>query len=152
VFIVSGGGIEFVRTFSERIYGVSRDRVVGSSIVTKYEMRDGSPKLVRYSEMHFIDDKAGKPVAIQQHVGRRPIAAFGNSDGDFEMLEWVTGGSGLRFGLLVHHDDDDVREFAYDRNWPVGRLARALDEAPKRGWLVASMKNDWNKVFSLSDD
>jgi phosphoserine phosphatase len=147
-FIVSGGGIEFVRPWVERVYGIPPEQVVGSSIKTKFELRDGKPVLMRLAEVHFIDDKAGKPVGIHQQIGRRPIAAFGNSDGDFEMLEWVTAGTGARFGLLVHHDDA-VREFAYDRASAAGKLDRGLDEAPKRGWTVVSMKNDWKRVFTF---
>jgi len=145
-FIVSGGGIEFMRTFSEKTYGVPPDQVVGSSIITKYEVRDGKPVLVREAKLDFYDDHEGKPVAINKFIGLRPIAAFGNSDGDFQMLEWATGGSGPRFGLLVHHDDG-VREFAYNRS-AVGNLERGLDEAPKRGWTVVSMKNDWKQIFA----
>jgi phosphoserine phosphatase len=145
-FIVSGGGIEFMRTFSEKVYGVPPDQVVGSTIITKYEVRDGKPVLVREAKMDFIDDNVGKPVGINKFIGRRPIAAFGNSDGDFQMLEWVTGGTGPRFGLLIHHDDA-AREFAYDRNSGVGKLDRGLDEAPKRGWTVVSMKKDWSRIF-----
>jgi len=145
-FIISGGGIEFMRTFSEEVYGIPPEQVMGSSIVTKYEVRDGKPVLVREPTMDFIDDREGKPVGINQFIGRRPIAAFGNSDGDFAMLEWVTTGAGQRFGLLVHHDDS-VREFAYDRASAVGKLDRGLDEAPKRGWTLVSIKNDWKRVF-----
>jgi len=147
-FIVSGGGIEFVRTFSEKVYGIPPEQVVGSSIVTKLEVRDGRPVLVRESKLDFIDDHEGKPVGINKLIGRRPIAAFGNSDGDFQMLEWVTAGTGPRFGLLIHHDDA-VREFAYDRASAAGKLDRGLDEAPNRGWTVVSMKNDWKRVFAF---
>jgi hypothetical protein len=146
-YIVSGGGIEFMRPWVQRIYGVPPEQVVGSSIKVRYELREGKPILMRLPEIEFIDDKAGKPVGIQQFIGRRPIAAFGNSDGDFEMLEWVTSGPGSRFGLLVHHDDAG-REFAYDRKSPFGRLDRGLDEALKRGWTLVSMKRDWKHVFS----
>ncbi len=146
VFIVSGGGIDFLRVFSEEVYGVPRENVVGSSIVTEYKVVDGKPALVRLPKLNFIDDKAGKPVGIHQHIGRRPILAFGNSDGDFEMLEWTTAGEGPRLGLLVHHDDVE-REFAYDRESSVGRLNRGLDEAAKRGWQVVSMKHDWKQVY-----
>jgi len=149
-FIVSGGGIEFMRTFSEQVYGIPPDQVVGSTIITKYEVRDGKPVLVREAKMDFIDDHAGKPVGINKFIGRRPIAAFGNSDGDFQMLEWVTGGTGPRFGLLVHHDDA-IREFAYDRESGVGKLDRGLDEAPKRGWTVVSMKDDWKTIFPFCE-
>ena len=145
-YIVSGGGVEFMRAFTEKVYGVPPEQVVGSSIKTKFEVRDGKPVIARLSEIDFIDDKAGKPVGIHKFIGRRPIMAFGNSDGDFEMLEWTTSGPGPRFGLIVHHDDA-VREWAYDRESHVGRLKRALDEAPQRGWAVASMQNDWKRVY-----
>jgi phosphoserine phosphatase len=145
-FIVSGGGIEFMRPWTERVYGVPPERVVGSSIKTTYEVRDGKPVLVRLPKIDFIDDKAGKPVGIHRHIGRRPIAAFGNSDGDFQMLEWTTAGAGPRLGLIVHHDDA-YREYAYDRKSAMGRLDRGLDEAAQRGWLVVSMQRDWKRVF-----
>jgi len=145
-YIISGGGIEFIRTFSEAAYGIPPEQVMGSSIVTKYEVRDGKPVLVREAKVDFIDDHDGKPVGINQFIGRRPIAAFGNSDGDYEMLEWVTAGAGPRFGLIVHHDDAEG-EFAYDRGSSIGKLERCLDEAPARGWTVLSMKNDWKHVF-----
>jgi phosphoserine phosphatase len=148
-YIVSGGGVEFVRTFSEKIYGIPPEQVVGSSIETKFEIREGKPVLVRLPKVDFIDDREGKPVGIQKFIGRRPIAAFGNSDGDFAMLQWATAGAGPRFGLLVHHDDAE-REFAYDRKSFVGQLDKGLDEAPKRGWTVVSMKSDWNCVFNWS--
>jgi len=147
VYIVSGGGVEFLRVFAEEIYGVPPEQVIGSSIKTKYEVRDGKPAIVRLPELDFIDDKAGKPVGIHKFIGRRPIAAFGNSDGDFQMLEWTTWGPGARLGLIVHHDDA-AREFAYDRKSPFGRLDRGLDEAGKRGWVVVSMKNDWKSVYA----
>jgi hypothetical protein len=145
-WIVSGGGIEFVRVFSEARYGVPPQQVVGSSVKTKYEIRSGQPAIVRLPQIDFIDDKAGKPVGIHKFIGKRPIAAFGNSDGDFELLEWTTSAPGARLGLIVHHDDAE-REFAYDRNSHVGRLARGLDEGPKRGWTIVSMKNDWRSVY-----
>lgn len=145
-WIVSGGGIEFVRVFSEARYGVPPQQVIGSSVKTKYGMRGGKPAIVRLPQIDFIDDKAGKPVGIHKFTGKRPIAAFGNSDGDFEMLEWTTSAPGARLGLVVHHDDA-AREFAYDRNSHVGRLARGLDEGPKRGWTIVSMKNDWRTVY-----
>jgi phosphoglycolate phosphatase-like HAD superfamily hydrolase len=144
-FIVSGGGIEFVRPWAERVYGIPPEQVIGSSIRTRYELRDGKPSLLRLPEINFIDDKAGKPVAINQHIGRRPLMAFGNSDGDFEMLSWTTSGPGPRFGLIVHHDDP-TREFAYDRTSSIGRLDKALDAAPSNGWSVVSMKNDWLSI------
>jgi phosphoserine phosphatase len=146
-YIVSGGGIEFMRCFSEAVYGVAPEQVVGSSIVTRYVVEDGRPTLLREAALHFFDEKEGKPVAINAHLGRRPIAAFGNSDGDFAMLEWVTSGPGPRFGLLVHHDDPQ-REFAYDREAGLARLTRGLDEGPARGWTIASIRNDWAEVFA----
>jgi phosphoserine phosphatase len=149
--IVSGGGIEFMRTFSESIYGIPPDQIVGSSIVTKYEIRDGRPVLVRQPKVHFYDDKEDKPVGINLFIGRRPIAAFGNSDGDFAMLEWVAGGPGARFALIVHHDDA-VREFAYDREAGLAKLAHGLDEGPKRGWTLVSMKKDWKRVFPFEEE
>lgn len=145
-FIVSGGGIEFMRPWAERVYGVPPEQVIGSSIRTKYELRDGKPVLARLPELDFIDDKAGKPVAIQQHIGRRPRMAFGNSDGDLQMLEWTRAGQGPRFAMLVHHDDA-AREFAYDRQSSIGKLDRGLDEAPARGWQVLSMKADWKSIY-----
>jgi phosphoserine phosphatase len=145
-FIVSGGGVEFLRAWAEEVYGVPPEQVIGSSIKTKYVVENGVPSIVRLAELNFIDDKAGKPLGINQHIGRRPIAAFGNSDGDLEMLEWVTAGAGTRFGLIVHHDDAE-REFAYDRTSQIGRLARGLDEGPKRGWTIVSMKRDWKQVY-----
>ncbi len=149
-YIVSGGGIEFVRNFSEPVYGIPPAQVVGSSIKTEYKLVDGEPKIMRLPEMNFIDDKAGKPVGINQHIGKRPILASGNSDGDFEMLEWTTAGEGPRFGLIVHHTDAD-REYAYDRDSHVGRLANALDQAADRGWTVIDMKNDWKQIFPAAE-
>ncbi|GIK85714.1 MAG: haloacid dehalogenase [Betaproteobacteria bacterium] len=146
-YIVSGGGVELLRVLSQQLYGVPPEQVIGSSVRTKYEVRDGKPVIVRLPEIDFIDDKAGKPVGIHKFIGRTPIAAFGNSDGDFEMLEYVTSGPGLRLGAIVHHDDA-AREFAYDRDAHVGRLARGLDEAERRGWLVVSMKHDWRVVHA----
>lgn len=145
-FIASGGGIEFMRVFGERVYGIPPERVIGSSIETQYEVIEGKPVIVRLPKVRFVDDKAGKPVGIQTHIGRRPVMAFGNSDGDFQMLEWTTSGTGPRFGLVVRHDDA-AREWAYDRESPVGRLDRALEEAPARGWTVVSMKRDWKQIY-----
>lgn len=147
-FIVSGGGIEFMRPWTESIYGIPPERVLGSSIKTQFEMRAGNPVLVRLPEINFIDDRAGKPVGINQHIGRRPILAFGNSDGDLEMLQWTTVGKrqGARLGLLVHHTDAD-REYAYDRESTFGKLDKALDAAAPAGWVVVSMKDDWKIVF-----
>jgi hypothetical protein len=145
-YIVSGGGIEFVRNFSEPVYGIPPAQVVGSSIKTKYEIVDGKPTLIRLPEVDFIDDKDGKPVGINQHIGQRPIAAFGNSDGDYQMLDWTTAGEGARLGLIVHHTDAE-REYAYDRESTFGRLDKALTDAPAKGWIVVDMKNDWKDVF-----
>ena len=145
-FIVSGGGIEFMRPWTEKVYGIPPEQVVGSSIKTKFELRDGKPVLVRLPEINFIDDKAGKPIGIHEHIGRRPIAAFGNSDGDLEMLQWTTAGRGARLALIVHHTDAE-REWAYDRKSSIGRLDKALDEAQARGWTVVSMKDDWKRIF-----
>ncbi len=146
VFIVSGGGIEFMRPWTAQTYGIPPQNVVGSSIKSKYEVKDGQPVIMRLPEIDFIDDGPGKPVGIYKFIGKRPIAAFGNSDGDFQMLEWTTSGAGRRFGLIVHHDDAE-REVAYDRNSPFGKLAKGLDEGPKRGWTIVSIKNDWKRVF-----
>ena len=145
-FIVSGGGVEFMRPWTERIYGVPPEQVVGSSIKTKFEMRDGRPSLFRLPEADFVDDKAGKPVGINEHIGRRPIAAFGNSDGDLEMLQWTTMSGGVRFGLIVHHTDAE-REYAYDRGTSFGRLDKALNAAAVNKWTVAGMRQDWKVVF-----
>ena len=147
-FIVSGGGIEFMRPWAERVYGIPPEQVVGSSIKTRFEMRDGRPTLFRLPEINFIDDKAGKPVGINEHIGRRPIAAFGNSDGDLEMLQWTTMSGGVRFGLIVHHTDAE-REYAYDRQSHFGRLDKALDAARLNKWTVVDMKNDWKRIFAF---
>jgi phosphoserine phosphatase len=145
-FIVSGGGIEFMRPWTEKVYGIPPEQVVGSSIKTKIEIRDGKPVLVRLPELNFIDDKAGKPVGINQHIGRRPIAAFGNSDGDLQMLQWTAAGKGARLCLYVHHTDAE-REWAYDRESHIGKLDNGLDEAKAKGWTVVSMKDDWKTIF-----
>ena len=145
-YIVSGGGVEFLRVISRELYGVPPEQVVGSTIKSRYEVRDGRPVIVRLPEVDFVNDKAGKPIAIQKFIGKRPIAAFGNSDGDFEMLEWVTTGNAAALGLIVRHDDAE-REYAYDRQSRVGRLSRGLDEAPQRGWTVVSMKRDWKLIY-----
>jgi phosphoserine phosphatase len=145
-YIVSGGGIEFMRPWVEQAYGIPPEQVIGSSIKTKFEMRDGKPVLLRLPQIDFIDDREGKPVAINSRIGRRPIAAFGNSDGDLQMLQWTMAGSGARFALIVHHDDAE-REWAYDRKSAIGKLDMALDEASSKGWVVVSMKSDWNTVF-----
>jgi hypothetical protein len=149
-FIVSGGGVEFMRVFAEKVYGVPPEQVIGSSIVTKFELVDGVPVLTRLPQLNFMDDNVGKPVGINQHIGRRPIAAFGNSDGDLQMLQWTTSGTGPRFGLIVRHTDP-VREFAYDAS-SMGKLEVALTEAAARSWTVVDMKNDWNRVFAFEAD
>jgi phosphoserine phosphatase len=145
-FIVSGGGAEFMRPWTEKVYGIPPEQVIGSSIKTKFEMRDGKPVLVRLPEINFIDDKAGKPVGINSQIGRRPIAAFGNSDGDLEMLQWATAGEGARLAVIIHHTDAE-REWAYDRTSSVGKLDKALDEAKAKGWTVVDMKKDWKRIF-----
>jgi len=145
-YIVSGGGIEFMRPWTERVYGIPPEQVIGSSVKTKFELQDGKPVLVRLPEINFIDDKAGKPVGINQHIGQRPIAAFGNSDGDLQMLQWVAAGSRTSFCLYVHHTDAE-REWAYDRKSNIGRLDKGLDEAKARGWTVVDMKKDWKTIF-----
>jgi phosphoserine phosphatase len=146
-FIVSGGGIEFMRPWTEDVYGIPPEQVVGSSIVTKLEMRDGKPVLLREPELNFINDKAGKPVGINQYIGRRPIFAFGNSDGDLQMLQYTTlGSTGKRFAGIVHHTDGE-REFAHDRDSHIGRLDKALAEAESNGWTVVDMKKEWNVIY-----
>jgi len=146
-FIVSGGGVEFVRAFAEPIYGIPPQQVVGTTFALQPGERDGRVVLTRAPRVDFVDDGPGKPVGIARHIGRRPIAAFGNSDGDFQMLQYSTEAPGRRLGLLVRHDDA-VREYAYDRESAIGRLARGLDEAPARGWIVASMRRDWATMFA----
>ena len=148
-YIVSGGGIEFMRPWTEKAYGIPPEQVIGSTIKTTFEMRDGKPVLMRLPEIDFIDDKAGKPVSIGKFIGRRPILAFGNSDGDQQMLQWTAAGSGARFMGLVHHTDAE-REYAYDRTSHFGRLDKALDEARARGWTVVSMKDEWKTIFPVS--
>lgn len=145
-FIVSGGGVEFMRPWVEEVYGIPPEQVVGSSIKTRLDMRDGKSVLLRLPEINFVDDKAGKPIGINQYIGRRPIAAFGNSDGDLEMLQWTAAGDGERLMLLVHHTDAQ-REYAYDRDSRVGKLDKALDVAQKNGWTVADMEKDWKVIY-----
>ena len=135
-----------MRVFSEKVYGIPPEQVIGSSIKTKFEMRDGKPELVRLPEINFIDDKSGKPVGINQYIGRRPIAAFGNSDGDLQMLQWTMAGNGPRFALFVHHTDAE-REWAYDRKSHIGKLDKGLDEAKKMGWTVVDMRKDWKLIY-----
>jgi haloacid dehalogenase-like hydrolase len=146
-FIVSGGGIEFMRPWTEKIYGIPPEQVVGSSGVVKFEMgADGKPVLMKLAKIEFVDDGPGKPVGINRFIGRRPIFAFGNSDGDQQMLEWTAAGDGARFMGLVHHTDA-VREYAYDRHSKVGKLDKALDEGRAKGWTIVDMKNDWRVIF-----
>jgi phosphoserine phosphatase len=145
-FIVSGGGVEFMRPWAEKTYGIPPEQVVGSSIVTKFELRDGKPVLVKEPKVEFVDDGPGKPVGINRFIGRRPVFAFGNSDGDQQMLEYTAGGPGLRFMGIVHHTDG-AREFAYDRQSHIGKLDKALDEAAQRKWTVVDMKTDWNTIY-----
>ena len=146
-FIVSGGGIEFMRPWTEKVYGIPPEQVIGSSIQTQYEIRDGQPVLERLPKLHFMDNLAGKPVAINEHIGRRPIAAFGNSDGDQQMLEWTQAGGGARLMMLVHHDDA-AREFDYGAQSKIGTFSDALmAEAKAKNWTVISMKNDWKTIF-----
>jgi haloacid dehalogenase-like hydrolase len=147
-FIVSGGGIDFMRVFAEQVYGIPPEQIVGSSGKLDFELRDGKPVLMKLPELNFNDDKGGKPVGIQMHIGRRPIFAFGNSDGDLQMLQWTTAGSGARFGGLVHHTDAE-REWAYDRASSIGRLDKGLDEAKANNWILASMKDDWKHIFAF---
>jgi len=154
-FIVSGGGIEFMRPWTERVYGIPPQQVVGSSLKLKFEMKEGVPVLMRLAEVDLIDDKAGKPVGIRSHIGRRPLFAAGNSDGDLEMLQYTTiprsdKDTTPRLGIIIHHTDA-VREYAYDRDSVVGRLDVALNQAPKRGWVVVNMKNDWKQIFPTLD-
>ncbi len=145
-YIVSGGGIEFMRPWVEAVYGIPREQVIGSSVLASFEIRDGVPVLVKLPEIGSLNDKDGKPININLHIGRRPIAAFGNSDGDLRMLQWTAGGQGTRLCVLIHHTDAE-REWAYDRDSHVGRLDKALLEARDRGWTVVSMKSDWAEVF-----
>ena len=147
-FIVSGGGVEFLRAWAENTYGIPPKQVVGSRGKLKYDMKDGQPGLMKLPDIDLVDDGPGKPVGIAQVIGRRPIAAFGNSDGDFQMLEYTTAGPGRRLALIVHHTDVD-REWAYDRGSHVGKLERGLDEAETRGWIFADMKRDWNVIYPV---
>jgi len=147
-YIVSGGGIDFMRPWTEKVYGIPPEQVIGSSIKTKFEIREGKPVLVRQAEIDFIDDKEGKPVGINKFIGRRPILAFGNSDGDLEMLQWTQAGDGLTMMAIIHHTDGE-REWEYDRNSLVGKLDKALDIARSQGWLIVDMKKDWRQVFSF---
>ena len=144
-YIVSGGGSDFMRAFAERVYGIPPEQVIGSTGKLQFEMREGKPVLVRLPALDFFDDKENKPIAIQKHIGRRPIAAFGNSDGDLQMLQWTAAGSGTRFCLFVRHTDAE-REWAYDVS-PLGKLEKGLEEASAKGWTVVDMKNDWKVIY-----
>ena len=145
-FIVSGGGIDFMRVFAEQAYGIPPEQVIGSSLHSKYEVINGVPTITKVAKLNFNDDKEGKPVGIYQHIGRRPIFAAGNSDGDYQMLEWTTAGKGARFGLIVHHTDAE-REWAYDRESHIGTLNKGLDDAKSKGWLLVDMKTDWKVIY-----
>lgn len=149
-FIVSGGGIHFIRALAEDAYGIPNQNVIGSIAESSYEMIDGVPTIMKAPGIAFIDDKAGKPVGIDRHIGKRPILAGGNSDGDFEMLEWTTAGDGPRLGLIVHHTDA-AREFAYDRDSHIGKLDRGLDEGPDKEWIIIDMADDWSRVWSHTE-
>jgi len=149
-YIVSGGGIEFMRPWSEKVYGIPPEQVIGTSIKTEFQMRDGKPVLVRLPELNFMDDGPGKPVGIQMHIGRRPLAAFGNSDGDLQMMQWTAAGNGPRLCLFVHHTDAE-REWAYDRTSSIGRLDKGLDEAQAKGWAVVDMKKDWKSIYPAEE-
>ncbi len=149
-YIVSGGGIDFMRPWSDEVYGIPPEQVVGSAIKTEFRIQDGEPVIVRLPEIDFINDKVGKPVGINRHIGRRPIMAFGNSDGDLQMLQWTYAGDGPRFSLYVHHTDAE-REWAYDRESHIGQLDKGLDEARAKGWTVVDMKNDWKTIYPPLD-
>jgi hypothetical protein len=151
IYIVSGGGIEFMRPWTLDVYGVAPDQVIGSSIKTIYEVQDGVPRLLRSRSVNFVNDGPGKPVGINDHIGIRPIAAFGNSDGDFEMLQWTTSGAGLTLGVVIHHTDAE-REYAYDRKSDFGHLDKVLEAAGANKWVVVSMKDDWRTVFSFESN
>jgi phosphoserine phosphatase len=145
-YIVSGGGVEFMRPMTESMYGIPPEQVIGSRIVTKYMLKNDKPVLMREAKVDFIDDKTGKPVGINAIIGRRPIFVGGNSDGDYEMLRWSTAGEGPRLGIIVHHTDE-AREYAYDKDTHFGRLDKAMTEAPSRGWILVDMKNDWKTIY-----
>ena len=150
-FIVSGGGIEFMRPWVNEVYGIPAEQVIGSSGKVKFEMRDGKPVLIKLPEIDFIDDKEEKPVGIHRFIGKRPIAAFGNSDGDLQMLQWTEGGKGKRLMVYIHHTDAE-REWAYDRKSSVGRLDKGLDEANEKDWTVVDMKNDWKAIYPFEEN
>ena len=145
-YVVSGGSLEFMRPWTERVYGIPPEQLIGSTVLNKVELRNGQPVMVRQAEIELINDKVEKPLSIQRVIGRRPILAFGNSDGDLPMLQWTASGAGRRFCGYVHHTDGD-REYAYDRTAATGRLDKGLDEAAAKGWTVVDMKRDWKRVF-----
>ena len=145
-YIVSGGGIDFMRPWVEEVYGIPPDQVVGSSGKVEFVIQDGTPALIKRPEIDFIDDKEGKPVGIHKHIGKQPAAAFGNSDGDLAMLQWTAAGPGARLMVFIHHTDAE-REWAYDRESHVGKLNKGLDEALEKGWLVVDMKSDWKRIY-----
>jgi len=147
-FIVSGGDVDFMRPWAEKAYGVPPEQVIGSAMKTQFEMKNGTPVLMRLPQIEFLDDGPGKPAAIERIIGRRPILAVGNSDGDLQMLEWTAASATPHLAVLIHHTDD-VREYAYDRQSPVGKLDLAMDEATNKGWLVVSMKDDWQRIFAF---
>lgn len=149
-FIVSGGGVEFMRPWTEKVYGIPPEQVIGSRGKTKFEMKEDGPVLMKLPAIDFVDDGPGKPVGINELIGKRPVMAFGNSDGDLQMLQWTTMNRGARFGLIVHHTDD-IREYAYDRNSRIGKLEEALDQANERGWVVVDMKKDWKRIFPFDE-
>jgi hypothetical protein len=149
-YIVSGGGIDFMRPWTEEVYGIPSEQVIGSSGKVKFEMIDGKPVLIKLPELNFIDDKEGKPVGIHQYIGKRPIAAFGNSDGDLQMLQWTAAGDKKSLMVYIHHTDND-REWAYDRESHIGSLNKGLDEAREKGWVIVDMKNDWGKIYPWSN-
>ena len=146
IFIVSGGGIEFMRAWTDSVYDIPPEQVVGSTLKTKFESRDDKPVIIRLPKLDFIDDQEGKPLAINKFIGNRPIAAFGNSDGDLQMLQWTAAGSGKRLMVYIHHTDSD-REWAYDRDSHIGRLDKGLDEANAKGWVIVDMKEDWREIY-----
>jgi hypothetical protein len=147
-FIVSGGGVDFMRPWVEKAYGIPPDQVIGSSGKVKYEMVDGKPVLIKLAEINFIDDKEGKPVGIHQYIGKRPVFTVGNSDGDYAMLQYTSTGEGPHFGMIIHHTDD-IREWKYDRQSSIGHLEKGLDDAAKYNWQVVDMKNDWAKIYAF---
>jgi hypothetical protein len=145
-YIVSGGGIDFMRPWAERVYGIPPQQVIGSSLKVKYEVRNDTPRIIRMPAVDFIDDKEGKPAGIYSRIGKRPVFTAGNSDGDYEMLQWTATGTGPRMGIIIHHTDSS-REWAYDRQSPIGRLEKGLDDAAKYNWVLVDMKRDWKLIY-----